>query len=371
MNDADYIKRALALAAKGRGRTSPNPMVGALVVKQGEILGQGWHHAAGQPHAEIEAIRNARLKTSSLAGSTLYITLEPCCTHGKTPPCTDTIVKEGIRRVVYAVDDPNPNHAGRAVQILKKAGIDVVKGILHEEAAYLNRAFFHWVRTKRPWVILKSAMTLDGKIASQSGDSKWITGPLARRYGMKLRHASDGILVGINTILADDPMLTPRGRGYEKQNGYIRIILDTAGRIPLASKVIQSAGETRTIVVVSETVPSKKKAILRDHVEVVESPLCEGKVDINWLMGELGGVFRMNSLLIEGGGRVLASFIEAGAAQEVAFFYAPIVLGGLNSRKAVSGTGFEEKDRMPRLTRLKMNKLGMDLMLSALIQPGT
>src|SRR3989449_8558277 len=269
--DLSFMRLALRLAHRGFGLTSPNPMVGAILVKSGNIIGRGWHHRAGEPHAEIEALRDAHKRGNSPAGATLYVTLEPCSTHGRTPPCTDAIKLAGIKRVVVAATDPNPRHAGRGLRILRRAGIEVValgegedrarhsvradpgsarqrraEGCapyrkIAAECARLNEAFNHWIIHRTPFVTVKAAMTLDGKIATASGDSKWITGKKARAYAMKLRQGTDAILVGINTILADDPGLTARTPNAERgirNAGKLRIILDTQARTALNAKVV-------------------------------------------------------------------------------------------------------------------------------------
>jgi len=210
MNDVSFMRLALRLAWRGCGTTSPNPMVGAVLVKGGKIIGRGWHRRAGEPHAEIEAIRDAQSKNTNPQGSTLFVTLEPCCTHGRTPPCTDAIIAAGIKRVVVAATDPNPKHAGQGFKLLQRAEIEVDTGLLAEEATRLNEAFNHWIVHRTPFVTVKSAMTLDGKIATASGESKWITGEKARAQGMRLRQGADAVLVGVNTVIADDPALTIR-----------------------------------------------------------------------------------------------------------------------------------------------------------------
>src|SRR6266496_2961597 len=225
-DDSSFMRRAFRLARGGYGQTSPNPMVGAVLVKRGKVIGQGWHHRAGQPHAELEALCDAQARKTSPAGATLYVTLEPCCTHGRTPPCTDAIKAAGIKRVVIAATDPNPAHAGRAFQILRRAGICVTTGLLAEEATRLNEAFNHWIIERTPFVTVKAAMSLDGKIATRRGESKWITGVQARNYGMEMRRGADAILVGVNTITADNPSLTWRGRETEGKK-LRRIILDS------------------------------------------------------------------------------------------------------------------------------------------------
>src|SRR5947208_11035637 len=251
--DLQFMRLALALARRGYGATSPNPMVGAVLVKKGRIIGRGWHRRAGQPHAEIEAIRDAERRGHSSKGATLYVTLEPCSTHGRTPPCTQAIVAAGIKRVVIGATDPNPRHRGRGFGILKRAGIEVIKGILADECERLNEAFNHWIIHRTPFVTVKAAMTLDGKIATAAGVSKWITGEKARAYGMKLRQEADAILVGINTILADDPSLTVRGGRSQKR--LRRIVLDSTAKTPLTAKVVRDEDATLTTIVVGPRAP--------------------------------------------------------------------------------------------------------------------
>src|SRR5271155_4179079 len=235
-NDFSFMQLALQLGKRGYGSTSPNPMVGAVLVKGGRIIGRGWHRRAGLPHAEIEGMRDAKKHGQSPKGTTLYVTLEPCCTHGRTPPCTEAIIAAGIKRVVIGATDPNPKHAGKGFKILRRAGVEVVHGILADECAKLNEAFNHWIVQHTPFVTVKAAMTLDGKIATASGKSKWITGEKSRAFGMKLRQGADAILAGINTILADNPSLTVRGSGFRVRRSKLRrIILDSMARTPLSA----------------------------------------------------------------------------------------------------------------------------------------
>ena len=239
--ETKFMRLALQLAKRGSGSVSPNPMVGAVLVKRGKIIGRGWHRRAGLPHAEIEALRDSQKRGHNPHGATLYVTLEPCCTHGRTPPCTDAIITAGIKRVIIGATDPNPKHAGKGFRILRRAGIEVVHGIGPSECVRLNEAFNHWIVHRTPFVTVKAAMTLDGKIATAT-QSKWITGEKARAHGMKLRQGSDAILVGINTILADDPSLTARTKmedGRWKMGKPIRrIVLDSLARTPLTAKVV-------------------------------------------------------------------------------------------------------------------------------------
>jgi diaminohydroxyphosphoribosylaminopyrimidine deaminase/5-amino-6-(5-phosphoribosylamino)uracil reductase len=282
--DLRFLKLALRLARRGFGRTSPNPMVGAVLVKNRKIIGRGWHHRAGEPHAEIEALRAAK---ESPAGATLYVTLEPCCTHGRTPPCTAAIIAAGVKRVVVAALDPNPAHCGRGLKILQKAGISASHGLLQEQESCLNAAFRHWIVHRTPLVTVKAAMSLDGKIATRAGQSKWITGPEARAYGMTLRAGADAILVGVNTIIADDPRLTVRLPGFEDKR-LRRIVLDPTGRIPLRSKVAADKLAAWTTVVVTKAAPARRLNALRRRVRVLQAPVRGGGIDLRWLLRKLG-----------------------------------------------------------------------------------
>jgi len=361
INDLRAMAAALKLARKGYGMTSPNPMVGAVLVKGGKIIGQGWHKRAGEPHAEIEAIRDAQRRGHKTAGSTLYVTLEPCSTHGRTPPCTDAIVDAGIRKVIVAGTDPNPAHAGNAYRILKRVGIKVEQGILADEANVLNEAFNHWIVHRTPFVSVKAAMTLDGKIGTANGESKWITGTKARAYGNLLRAGTDAILVGINTVLADDPSLAVKGRGGKCP---IRVVLDTNARTPLKAKVVSDKFRERTIIVVGQSAPKSRVKALSKRVRVLVALGKGPKQQLMWFMKKLGAE-DVTSLLVEGGGEVNASFLLGGFAHRVAFFYAPKVLGGKNARKGVAGDGVQRVADMVRLRDVKWQWLGKDLLLTA------
>jgi diaminohydroxyphosphoribosylaminopyrimidine deaminase/5-amino-6-(5-phosphoribosylamino)uracil reductase len=375
-SEHDYMRLALRLARRGYGTTSPNPMVGAVLVKRGSIIGRGWHHRAGEPHAEIEALRDARRRGRRVEGATLYVTLEPCCTHGRTPPCTDAIKVAGIKRVVVGAIDPNPQHSGRAFGILRRAGIAITNGVMAQECARLNEAFNHWIVQRTPLVTVKAGMTLDGKIATASGESKWITGEKARAYGMKLRQGADAILVGINTVLADDPSLTfrsPRAEGRQSPSAapnhqLRRIVLDARGRTPLGAKVVRDECTALTTVVVNESAPKRRVAALAKRVRVLVAPGSGGKVDLRWLLKRLGSE-NVTSLLVEGGGEVNASFLLQGLAQRVAFFYAPKILGGRESRRAVGGEGAGTLAESLSLTGLEWRRLGPDWLLSARVSP--
>jgi diaminohydroxyphosphoribosylaminopyrimidine deaminase/5-amino-6-(5-phosphoribosylamino)uracil reductase len=373
MSDAQFMRLTLRLARRGCGATSPNPMVGAVLVKGGQIIGRGWHRRAGWPHAEIEALRDAQKRGRNPRGATLYVTLEPCCTHGRTPPCTAAIISAGIKKIVIGATDPNPKHAGKGFKILQRAGIEVVQGILADECTRLNEAFNHWIIHRTPFVTVKAAMTLDGKIATAGGESKWITGEPARAHGMKLRQGSDAILAGINTILADDPSLTFRKRKAEsgKRKQLRRIVLDSHARTPLDAKVVNDEFATLTTIVVGKRAPKKRVAALAEKVKVGIAPAMKSAlrtphsaIDLRWLLKKLGAE-NVTSLLVEGGGEVNASFLLGGFAQRVVFFYAPKILGGRNSRKGVAGGGAKNLSEVVQLREVKWRKLGEDLLLMA------
>ncbi len=362
-------------------------MVGAVLVNGGKIVGRGWHRRAGLPHAEIEALLDARKCGYNPRGATLCVTLEPCCTHGRTPPCTDAIIAAGIRRVVIGVTDPNPKHSGRAVHILRREGIEVVllgsaggprMAALAGECARLNEAFNHWIVRRTPFVTVKAAMTLDGKIATAGGESKWITGEKARAHGMKLRRGSDAILVGINTILADDPGLTARmkmedGR-WKMAKPPRRIVLDSMARTPLGAKVVCDEFAALTTIFVGQLAPKHRVAALAKRVNVVVAPaknpqsaIRNPQLDLLWLLKRLGAE-NVTSLLVEGGGEVNASFLLGGLARRVAFFYAPKILGGSDSRKAVGGGGATSLARAISLSEVEWQRLGPDLLLTGRLE---
>ena len=392
MTDADFMRLALRLARRGYGATSPNPIVGAVLVKGGKIIGRGCHRRAGGPHAEIEALNDAQKHGHNPRGATLYVTLEPCCTHGRTPPCTAAIFKAGIKCVIVGATDPNPRHAGKGFRILKRAGVGVqsfgvprLRGSAKErqphrlkaELQTLNESFNHWIVHRTPFVTVKAAMTLDGKIATASGESKWITGPKARAYGMKLREGSDAILVGVNTILADDPSLTFRKQKAEsrkqKPKKLRRIVLDSMARTPLSAKVVADECAALTTVVVSKHAPKNRLAALARRVNVIIAPTAKNpspatrhpsQIHLRWLLKKLG-LQNVTSLLVEGGGEVNASFLLGGLAHRVAFFYAPEILGGRDSRKAVAGAGVKKLSEAIQLREVGWRKLGEDLLLTA------
>jgi diaminohydroxyphosphoribosylaminopyrimidine deaminase/5-amino-6-(5-phosphoribosylamino)uracil reductase len=369
--DLHFMRLGLQLAQRGYGKTSPNPMVGAVLVKSGRVIGRGWHHRAGLPHAEIEALLDAQKRGHNARGATLYVTLEPCSTHGRTPPCTEAIKAAGIKKVVIGATDPNPKHAGKAFKILRRAGIEVVHGILAEDCARLNEAFNHWIVHGTPFVTVKAGMTLDGKIATADGESRWITGAQARAYGMKLRGGMDAILAGVNTILLDDPMLTFRPDKKTKTPKQLRrIVLDSMARTPLKAKVVSDELAHLTTIVVSKNAPKNRVAALAKRVNVVVAPTvtrgAQSLLDLRWLMKKLGSE-NVTSLLVEGGGETNASFLFNGLAQRVTFFYAPKILGGSGSRKGVAGNGVTKLSDAIRLRDVEWKKVGDDLAMTAIV----
>ena len=369
VSDLSSMRLALRLALRAHGQTSPNPMVGAVLVRGGRVIGKGWHRRAGEPHAEIEALRDAEKRGEKIRGATLYVTLEPCCTQGRTPPCTDAIIGAGIRRVVVAATDPNPKHAGRGFQLLGKAGIKVSHGLLADEATRLNEVFNHWIVQHTPFVTVKSAMTLDGKIATASGESKWITGEAAREEGMRLRAVSDVILVGVNTVLADDPSLTLRtdeSSKFKVQSSKLRrIVLDSRARTPLKSRIVADDSAVLTTIVVGPDAPLRRVAALSKRVNVLRCPARrDGRLDLRWLLRRLGRE-NVTSLLVEGGGEVNASFLLGGLAQRVVFFYAPNILGGRDARRAVAGDGAQSWAEVIPLSQVEWKQVGDDLMMKA------
>lgn len=332
--DENYMTLALELAEKGRGKVNPNPMVGAVIVKSGLIIGQGYHDAYGHDHAEVNGFKDIKEDT---IGGTLYVTLEPCSHYGKTPPCVDKIIEKKIKRVVIGSLDPNPLVAGRGVKKLEEAGIDVDIGILEKECNALNEIFMKYISTKKPFVIMKTAMSLDGKIATQSGESKWITGEVARGNVHNLRNSLMAIMVGVNTVIKDNPELTCR---VEDGKNPIRIILDSSLRIPLNSKVITDK-KARTIIATTEKASVDKLSILtQSGIEVLVTSSKNGQVNLKELMVKLGEI-NIDSILVEGGGTLNFEALKAGIVDKVQIYIAPKFIGGNMSKTPVEGMGIE------------------------------
>jgi len=333
--DRKYMERALELSKRGIGFTKPNPLVGAVIVKDGKIIGEGYHQYFGGPHAEINAINNAK---EDVKGATIYVTLEPCSHYGKTPPCAKAIVESGIAKVVVGMKDPNPLVAGKGIDILEKSGIEVITGILEDDIKKLNEIFIKYITTGLPFCILKTAMTLDGKTATVTGDSKWITGEGSRRYVHELRHKVSAVMVGIGTVLADDPMLTTRLEGVQAVDP-VRVIVDTKARIPLAAKVLNLKSEAKTIIAAtSKADRDRLDAIKSKGAEVIITPPSDGKVDLGYLCRQLGerGI---DSILLEGGSELNYSALEQGIVDKVVLFISPKIVGGNNAKTPVGGKG--------------------------------
>ena len=358
------MQMALSLAAQGRGRTLPNPMVGAVVVRDGRVVGRGWHASFGGPHAEVNALAEAG---EDARGATLYVTLEPCNHTGKTPPCTQQIVAAEIQRVVVATPDPNPGVTGGGSAYLRAHGLDVQTGVCEAEAVDLNEVFNHYIQTQRPLVTLKCAATLDGRIATRSGDARWVTGEASRRYVHELRHEAAAIMVGIGTVGADDPSLTTRlagGAGVDPA----RIILDTRLTIDPRAKVLQQVSAAPTIVVTGpDTAVDQREAVQSAGGRLLAAPLDKGRIDLAWLMDQLGQM-GMASLLIEGGGQVAGAALRAGIVDKLCLFYAPKLLGGEDGVPICGGQGPERmKDCLPvRIEAIR--RFDEDVMVAAYLK---
>ena len=357
--DIEYMRRAMELAERGVGFTNPNPMVGAVIVKGGKVIGEGWHERCGEWHAERNAFKNC---TVPAEGATMYVTLEPCCHYGKTPPCTEAIIEHGIARVVVGMEDPNPLVAGKGIALLREAGIEVVCGVEEEALREQNRVFLKYISTKLPWVAMKTAMTLDGKIATRTGDSKWITGAEARAYVHELRHRFMAIVVGIGTAVADDPLLNCRieGRGVRQP---IRVVVDSNARLSLDSQLVKTAGEYRTIVAHTCFAPEERVKALREiGVEMLLCKEKEGLVDVRNLL-ELLGQSGIDSILLEGGGSLNYTFLSEGLADELYAFIAPKIVGGMNAKTPVEGAGMEKMADAINLELENVLNVGHDVLL--------
>jgi len=364
--DEKYMAMALDLAEKGRGLTSPNPMVGAVVVKGGRVVGQGWHKKAGTSHAEVIALDAAG---KDAEGASLYVNLEPCCHTDKlTPPCTDALIKARIRRVVVGMPDPNPKVSGKGVHALREAGIEVETGVLCERSERLNEAFAKHITTGMPFVTLKVAQTLDGKIATSTGESKWITGPEARRLGHFFRNQSDAIIVGIGTVLRDDPSLTTRIDGIEDTHDPHRIILDSHLRIPLDARVlhVDSAANTYVATTVSASTHKMKEIKAGKGELLIVDTDTEGRVNLSLLLEELARM-GMTSVLIEGGARVNAEALRSGVVDKVVFFIAPKLLGGDDARGAIGGKSPDSLDAAVILRDVRTQRVGVDILVEGYV----
>jgi len=363
--DEHFMREALALAAQARGRTSPNPMVGSVVVKDGRIVGRGYHVRAGAPHGEVVALENA----GPLAkGATLYVTLEPCCHYGKrTPPCTKTIISTGIGRVVTAMRDPNPLVYGKGLEELSQAGIEVTVAILEDQAKALNEVFMKYIVTKRPFVLLKVAASLDGKIATVTGESRWITNERSRLLVHELRDQVDAVMVGINTVLRDDPLLTtrlPHGGGKDP----IRIVVDSHLRLPPHAKILTSSATACTIVATTPRAPLDKRHQLEAAgAKVLVIDMDGSGVALGALMQQLGAM-QVTSILLEGGGELHASALRAGVVDKVLYFLAPKLIGGRSAPPAIGGEGFAHLAEAVTLDRMQVKQLDGDILIEGYVR---
>jgi len=358
-NVEDLIGRTLTLAKKAEGRTSPNPLVGAVIIKNGQIAGEGYHKKAGKPHGEIEALKKAGSKAK---GATLYVNLEPCCVTGRTGPCTEAIINSGIKKVFIGMRDPNPKVSGRGIRILKNSGIEITSGILEKECKKLNEIFIKFITTNKPFVILKSAISLDGKIATKSGESKWISCAESRRTVHQLRSKVDAIMAGTGTVLKDNPILTSR-LGNQRVKQPIRVILDNHNLIPLTKKVFQNASSERVIYVTSENISSsREKRLKKRGVDICILKEKRGGVHLAQLMKYLGKQ-EISSILIEGGSELSASAIKEGIVDKVMFFVAPIIIGGELSSGVIGGDGITRLQDAWKIKNLAVKQSGSDLMI--------
>ncbi|MBM7551854.1 bifunctional diaminohydroxyphosphoribosylaminopyrimidine deaminase/5-amino-6-(5-phosphoribosylamino)uracil reductase RibD [Thalassobacillus pellis] len=357
-SDQQYMKLAIEMAKTTVGQTSPNPAVGSVIVKNNEVVGLGVHVKAGDPHAEINALQMAGDKAT---GGTIYVTLEPCSHYGKTPPCAQAIIDAKLKRVVIGSDDPNPKVSGRGIKMLENAGIEVETNVLKAEADQLNTIFFHYMKTKTPYVFLKTAMSLDGKIATSTGESQWITGEAARKDGHKYRHRSDAILVGVQTVIKDNPKLTTRLEG-DGENP-IRIVLDTQLRTPINSELIQNDEAPTWVITGSRISPAQIQAFrAKEHVEIIS--LSSPAVDIPEVLRYLGEQ-EITSLLVEGGGTIADAFVRAGKVDELITYIAPKLLGGKDALTPVEGTGFQQLKDSLELEVLATEMVGEDIKVTA------
>ena len=357
--DRKFMEHALVLAARARGRTSPNPLVGAVIVRDGEIIGEGYHQKAGQAHAEIHALNQAK---GFAEGATMYVTLEPCCHWGRTPPCTEALIRAKLASVFVAMKDPNPQVAGDGIRQLEEAGIRVQVGICETESRQLNEVFIKYITTQLPFVILKSAISLDGKIATASGESQWITSETSREKVHEIRAQVDAILVGVGTVLQDNPSLTVRLP--KKQNGDpIRVVVDSRGRTPLGAKVFNPDSNAGTLIAVTENAPSEKLEALKSagaDVLIIEAQ--NGRVCLSALMRELGhrGI---TSVLVEGGGEINAAALQSGIVDKLMFFIAPKLIGGKDAPGPIGGAGIVRLAEAFELRDVKTIQIGTDFLI--------
>ena len=360
MEHSEYMRLALELAKKGMGFVCPNPLVGAVIVKDGRIIGEGWHKRYGDLHAERNAFADCEARGEDCSGADMYVTLEPCCHHGKQPPCTDAVISHGIKRVFVGSADPNPLVAGKGVQILRSHGIEVVEDLLREECDQINQIFFHFITTGLPFVTMKYAMTMDGKIACFTGNSKWITGEEARLHVQQERLRHTGIMVGVGTVLADDPLLTCRLEGGRDP---VRIICDSHLRTPLDSNIVRTAGGIPTIIATLEEQAQRSSAYTEKGCKVLFVKEKDGRIDLRDLMKHLGEM-KIDSILLEGGGTLNWSALESGIVSRVQAYIAPKIFGGAG-KSPVDGRGVPQPDLAFMLEDSKIVRFGQDIMIES------
>lgn len=356
------MQRALDLSLKGSGFVNPNPLVGAVIVKNNRIIGEGYHEYFGGAHAELNAIQNVR---GNAVDATLYVTLEPCNHHGKTPPCTERIIQEKFRKVVIGIKDPNPNVTGNGISRLKEEGIEVVVGVLEQQIQYSNEVFLKYTSNKIPFCILKMAMTMDGKIATHTGDSKWITNEKSRKWSHELRHQYSAIMVGVNTVIHDDPELTDRSDHLQKKNP-LRIVVDSTGRIPMESKILDTSHADTVVALTKNATKETIQKINKKGVRVIVCPENNGKVELLYLFKALGNM-NIDSVLIEGGGQLNFSALEEGLVDKVYSFVAPKIIGGHNAITPIEGKGFAKIDDAITLKFHQIRNFENDILIEAYI----
>ena len=357
--DQYYMNLALDLARKSEGQTNPNPLVGAVIVKSGKVVAKGYHEKAGLPHAEAIALNKAGTKAR---GADLYVNLEPCCHHGRTPPCTEAIISAGIKRVILGIRDPNRLVNGRGIRFLRKQGVEVVIGVLRRDCHKINEHFIKYITTGRPWVILKSAVSLDGKIATRTGDSKWITGSKARAYAHRLRSRVDAILVGAETVRMDDPQLTVRPKKKGMRNP-VRIIVSGKGSISTSAKIFNNAHKERVIYVANASLPLiRKKKLQKIGVEVLLVKYRKKKVDLPLLMDALGKI-KITSIMIEGGSEISGNALKEKLVDKLIYFLAPKIIGGKNAPGPVGGQGISRIEDFIEVKEISIEKLGNDFVI--------
>lgn len=356
--DIRYMNRAIELADRGKGWVNPNPLVGAVLVRDGRIIGEGWHERCGGLHAERNAFRYCH---GNPEGASLYVTLEPCCHYGKTPPCTEAIIEHGIARVVVGLTDPNPLVAGKGIEALRNAGIEVVTGVEEEKIRAQNRVFLKYITTGMPWVVMKTAMTLDGKIAAYTGDSRWVTGEDARRKVQDMRRTYMGIMVGAGTVKADNPMLNCRLEEEVRQP--VRIVVDSGAGLEPDCKLVETAGQYRTIVAHTRRAPAEKLSVLRERgVELLFCPEKDHRVDLKALLKQLA-VLEIDSVLLEGGGQLNESFLKDGLVDEVYAFIAPKIIGGKEAKTSVEGQGIARMKDAVLMQDVVIERVGEDILI--------